>query len=61
MTPQTGRRLQPYESQGIKQIIHLSGVEYGKGSNVKIRWKLSYKVGSELKNEQGEIGSLGVA
>jgi len=61
MEPQTGRRLQPYEVQGIKQIIFLNGVEYGKGSNVKLRWKVSYKVGTELKNEAGEISTLGIA
>jgi hypothetical protein len=61
MEPQTGRTLEPLQQQGISQIIHLSGVEYGKGTAVKMRWKASYKVGGEPKFEQGEIPALGVA
>jgi ADP-ribosylation factor-binding protein GGA len=61
MEPQTGRTLEPLQQQGISQVIHLSGVEYGNGSAVKMRWKLSYKVGGQPKFEQGEIPALGVA
>lgn len=61
MLPQTGRRLQPNEQQGIRQLINLNGVLYGNGSNVKMRWKLSYRLGSELKNEEGMVPALGVA
>jgi ADP-ribosylation factor-binding protein GGA len=61
MQPQTGRRLQPYESGGITQVIKLGGVEYGKGTIVKMRWKCSYTLGTEMRNEQGEIPALGVA
>ena len=61
MQPQTGRRLQPREQGGVKQIIYLNGVEQGKGDSVKLRWKASYKVGEMPVNEQGEIASLGVA
>jgi ADP-ribosylation factor-binding protein GGA len=61
MEPQSGRTLQPLQSKGITQVIHLNGVEYGKGTSVKMRWKVSYKVGATLKQEQGEIAELGVA
>ncbi len=61
MEPQSGRTLQPLQSQGISQVIYLNGVEYGKGTAVKMRWKASYKVGAEPKYEQGEISALGVA
>jgi hypothetical protein len=61
MEPQSGRTLQPLQSQGISQVIYLNGVEYGKGAAVKMRWRLSYKVGTEPKFEQGEIPALGVA
>lgn len=60
MDPQSGRRLQPNEQQGIRQVIHLNGVQYGQGQNVKMRWKLSYKVGAEQKNEEGMVPALGV-
>jgi len=42
-------------------VVFLNGVEYGKGTAVKMRWKASYKVGAEPKYEQGEIPALGVA
>jgi ADP-ribosylation factor-binding protein GGA len=61
MEPQTGRRLQPHEVDGISQIIFLNGVEYGRGTAVKMRWKASYKIGTEAVHEQGEIPALGVA
>lgn len=61
LQPQTGRRLQPHEQGGVKQVIHLNGVEQGKGDSVKLRWKASYKVGTQPVNEQGEISSLGIA
>lgn len=61
LEPQTGRTLQPYQQGGITQTITLNGVEYGKGTAVKMRWKASYKVGPEQKNEMGEIPQLGVA
>ncbi|KAL2072066.1 hypothetical protein VTL71DRAFT_11409 [Oculimacula yallundae] len=61
LQPQTGRRLQPHEQGGVKQVIFLNGVEQGKGDSVKLRWKASYKVGEQTVNEQGEVASLGVA
>jgi len=61
LTPQSGRRLQPHEQAGVKQVIHLHGVEQGKGDTVKLRWKASYKLGVQPVNEQGEITSLGIA
>jgi ADP-ribosylation factor-binding protein GGA len=61
LQPQTGRRLSPHEKGGVKQVIHLHGVEQGKGDSVKLRWKASYKVGVQQVHEQGEIPSLGIA
>ncbi|TVY44460.1 putative ADP-ribosylation factor-binding protein [Lachnellula occidentalis] len=61
LQPQTGRRLQPHEQAGVRQVIYLNGVEQGKGDSVKLRWKAEYKVGEQPIKEQGEITSLGVA
>ncbi|KAH0560038.1 hypothetical protein GP486_003440 [Trichoglossum hirsutum] len=62
LEPQSGRFLAPNQKDGITQVIHVNGVERGKGSTVKMRWKLSYNVAqSELREEQGEITALGVA
>jgi len=61
LVPQSGRRLNPREQGGVTQVIYLNGVEQGKGDSVKLRWKASYKVGTQAINEQGEIASLGIA
>jgi hypothetical protein len=45
----------------VTQIIYLNGVEQGKGDLVKLRWKVSYKVGAQPINEHGEVASLGIA
>jgi ADP-ribosylation factor-binding protein GGA len=61
MEPQSGRTLTPNARDGISQLIHLNGVERGKSSGVKMRWKTSYKVGSHTTEEQGEVPALGVS
>ncbi|KAH0538036.1 hypothetical protein FGG08_005348 [Glutinoglossum americanum] len=62
LEPQSGRFLASNQKDGITQIINVNGVERGKGSTVKMRWKLSYNVAqSERREEQGEITALGVA
>jgi ADP-ribosylation factor-binding protein GGA len=61
MNPQSGATLAPHQANGIWQTIFLNGVAYGQGSKVKMRWRLSYKVAGELRQEQGEIPALGVA
>ncbi|KAE9369867.1 VHS-domain-containing protein [Stipitochalara longipes BDJ] len=61
LQPQSGRRLQPHEQAGVKQIGHLTGVEQGKGDTVKLRWRTSYKINGLPVQEQGEISSLGIA
>jgi len=60
--------LAPNQANDITQSIRLNGVERGKGSTVKMRWKTSYVVGGssaggaggERREEQGEIANLGV-
>ncbi|KAF7912112.1 uncharacterized protein EAF01_001133 [Botrytis porri] len=61
LQPQSGRRLDPHQNSGITQKIYLQGVEHGKGDQVKMRWKCSYKLGAQNSNEQGEIASLGIS
>ncbi|KAI4097708.1 MAG: hypothetical protein LQ339_006687 [Xanthoria mediterranea] len=60
LTPQSGRTLQPQQAKGITQAIEVHGVPRGSGNSVKMRWKASYKVGGEMKMEQGEVASLGI-
>ncbi|KAL8700556.1 MAG: hypothetical protein Q9201_005386 [Fulgogasparrea decipioides] len=60
LTPQSGRTLQPHQRNGITQPIEVNGVPKGSGNSVKMRWKASYKLGGELKMDQGEVPSLGI-
>ena len=39
----------------------IDGIDVGKGNSVKIRFKLSYKLGGEAREEQGMVPSLGIA
>jgi ADP-ribosylation factor-binding protein GGA len=33
----------------------------GKGESVRMRWKLSYVMGGERKEEMGEVSGLGIS
>ncbi|MCJ1421039.1 hypothetical protein MMC32_007401 [Xylographa parallela] len=61
LTPQSGRKLQPFQKNGITQPIEVHGVMKGESSNVKIRWKTSYKAAGDLRQEQGEVPPLLIA
>lgn len=62
MEPQSGRYLQARQKDGVTQIIRVTGVPRGGGGSVKMRWKVSYRVGSgPLNEEQGVIESLPVS
>jgi hypothetical protein len=60
LRPQTGRELAPFQRNAVQQEILLSGVPPGKGSSVKIRFKVSYRVGDESVEEQGNVPALGI-
>ena len=60
LKPQSGRNLQPNQIHGIQQTILVNGVARGQANNVKMRWKASYKIGGEAKQELGEVPSLGI-
>jgi ADP-ribosylation factor-binding protein GGA len=45
---------------GIKQAIRLHGVAPGKGNAVRMRWRASYSVGGQAREESGEVSNLGV-
>ncbi|MCJ1477078.1 hypothetical protein MMC13_005749 [Lambiella insularis] len=61
LTPQSGRKLHPLQTNGITQPIEIHGVAKGQSSNVKIRWKASYKAAGDLRQEQGEVPPLMIA
>ncbi|KAK4143105.1 VHS domain-containing protein [Dichotomopilus funicola] len=57
LQPQTGRALAPKQSRGVTQAIKVShaGDKGKKVEGIKLRWRVAYKVGGELKQEMGEI------
>lgn len=61
LTPQSGRTLQPNQSDAVTQMITLNGVSNGQANSVKMRWKASYKLAGNLRQEQGEVPSFGIA
>ncbi|KIW02941.1 uncharacterized protein PV09_05987 [Verruconis gallopava] len=60
LEPQSGRDLAPAQRAGITQRIFLLNVPAGEGGKVKMRWKATFVVGGQRKEEMGEVSSLGV-
>ncbi|RAK98416.1 VHS domain protein [Aspergillus ibericus CBS 121593] len=61
LRPQSGRDIGPLQTNGVQQEMLISGVAGGKGNSVKIRFRVSYRVGNERKEEQGMVPPLGIA
>lgn len=61
LTPQSGQTLQPRQKDAITQPIAVHGASKGQANLVKMRWKSSYKVAGDLRQEQGEVPVLGIA
>ncbi|OKL59063.1 hypothetical protein UA08_05613 [Talaromyces atroroseus] len=61
LNPQTGRDISPLQSAGVKQEMSIENVDPGKGNSVKIRFKVSYRIGGQAKEEQGMVPALGIS
>ncbi|KAL6692737.1 VHS domain-containing protein [Trichoderma pleuroticola] len=63
LKPQTGRSLSPKQSRGVTQEVDVwhTGNRNQRVDSVKLRWRASYKVGEEVKNEMGEIAEFSLA
>ncbi|CAG7925067.1 unnamed protein product [Penicillium olsonii] len=61
LRPQSGRDVAPQQQNGVQQEMLMDGIDVGKGNSVKIRFKVSYKLGSEAREEQGMVPPLGIA
>jgi ADP-ribosylation factor-binding protein GGA len=51
----------PRQGHGIQQEIILNDVPVGKGNSVKMRFKVSYQVSQDPKEEHGQVPPLGIA
>lgn len=60
LTPQSGRILHPLQKNAIAIPIEINGVAKGQANSVKMRWKASYKVAGDLRQEQGDVPTLGI-
>ena len=60
LQPQTGQTLLPNQRSGVEQQMSVQPVPEGSGNSVRIRWKLSYTLDSQLKNEHGEVTNMGI-
>ena len=63
LKPQSGRALEPKQSRGVTQSMDVwhAGDRGQKVRSIKLRWKMSYRTGGEMKNEMGEIPEFGLA
>ncbi|KAL2255325.1 hypothetical protein VTK26DRAFT_3605 [Humicola hyalothermophila] len=63
LEPQSGRTLGPGQNFGVRQMIKVwhAGNRERKVEAIKLRWRVSYKVGQELKQETGEIPEFSIA
>lgn len=63
LEPQTGRTLAPHSAAGITQTVAAwhAGAREKKVESIKLRWRVSYKAGSQQKNETGEIPQFTLA
>jgi len=61
LQPQSGKDLPPNQPSAVSQNMLISNVPPGKGTAVKIRFRLSYTLGGSQQEEQGMVTSLGIA
>ncbi|WEW55402.1 ARF-binding protein [Emydomyces testavorans] len=60
LSPQSGRRIAPLQQNGVCQELQLHGIEQGSGNSVRLRYRISYKLGQESKQEDGHVPPLGI-
>ncbi|KAJ5625644.1 hypothetical protein N7510_001953 [Penicillium lagena] len=61
LRPQSGRDIAAMQQNGVQQDMLLDGIDAGKGNSVKLRFRVSYKVGASAHEEQGMVPSLGIS
>ncbi|EPE05247.1 vhs domain-containing protein [Ophiostoma piceae UAMH 11346] len=63
LQPQSGRTLEAQQARGVVQSLEVwhANDKTRKVDSVKMRWRLSYRVGSETKAEQGEVAEFDLA
>ncbi|KAI0010691.1 VHS-domain-containing protein [Xylariaceae sp. FL0662B] len=62
LQPQTGRALQPNQRFGVTQAIQVwqAGDRTRRVESVRLRWRVSYTLGTETRNETGDIPEFSI-
>ncbi|KAI0104323.1 ADP-ribosylation factor-binding protein GGA2 [Nemania sp. FL0031] len=60
---QTGRTLQPHQDNGVTQMVQVwhAGDATRKVDSARLKWRVKYKWGSEMKTEMGDIPEFSIA
>ncbi|KAI0150783.1 ADP-ribosylation factor-binding protein GGA2 [Xylariaceae sp. FL1272] len=63
LQPQSGRALKPMEPNGVRQAMQVwhAGDKTKKVESAKLRWRVSYTLGGEEKQETGQVPEFGIA
>ncbi|KAI1331498.1 VHS-domain-containing protein [Xylariaceae sp. FL0255] len=63
LQPQSGRALQPHQQNGVNQAIQIwfAGDKTKRVATAKLRWRVSYTLGGETKDETGAIPDFSVS
>ena len=58
MEPQSSRSLPVGQPDAVTQRIKVTGVGRGQGGVLKVKWKVSYKMGSQTAQLQEDMGVM---
>lgn len=61
LRPQSGREISALQQNGVQQEMLVDGVEPGQGNAMKMRFRVSYVAGGQVKEEQGMVPPLGIS
>lgn len=63
MQPQSGRNLAPQQSRGITQTMEVwhAHDRTNRVETIKLRWRISCRLGDETKTDMGEVPEFGLA
>lgn len=63
LKPQTGRSLEPNQKLGVSQSIQVwhAGNHGIKVESIKLRWRVAYRLGGDMRTEMGDISEFSIA
>jgi ADP-ribosylation factor-binding protein GGA len=63
LQPQSGRTLEPQQTRGVVQSMEVwhANDKSRKVNAIKLRWRLSYRLGEEMKTDMGEVQEFELA